>query len=83
LDPAFLGPLTGSPANTVHPDLALIIMISICAAAARVQHAPKKLLVGFPAQGSHYFLSLFFGFGFSFWWKLLQGEDDVVLEPPN
>jgi hypothetical protein len=27
LDPAFLGPIIGSPENTVHPDLALVIMI--------------------------------------------------------
>jgi hypothetical protein len=72
LDPAFLGPIIGSPANIVHPDLALIIVISICAAEARVQRAPKKLLVFcgwlvFPLRGAAGFLvcslDLVFHFG--------------------
>jgi hypothetical protein len=51
---------------------------------ARAQEAPGLLwVVGFPAQGSRWFLSLFFGFGFSFWWKLLQGEVSAVLELPD
>jgi hypothetical protein len=87
LDPAFLGPIIGSPENTVHPDLALVIMILFVllqlVSSARQRSSWSSVRGSFSCSGELLVSSFVLWIWFFVLGGSLHGDVSIALESPD